>query len=248
MSFTKEEAEAQVSQLMEEQRWDEALQVCRRVVDELHVWPQQLAKVLYHVKPDAEQLRAEDTGSSMWLLGCMHYYGRVVQRDYPEAFHCFSRAWDKGHLLGRLMMGLMIAYGVGVPEDRARGFALMAEAAEAGCPQAFSWAGKAYSEGSGVQQSYHRAAQWYLKAGTRGGSHNNLTNLLRDRPLECAPFGEWRPELTPLVPREIREAMRATMLVCKRMQVPHGVAMLIVPYVCTEGEEWEQLLRETRGE
>ena len=68
MSFTKEDAEAQVRQLLKEKRWDKALLVCRRVADELHVDPQRLVWVLKHVKLDAEQLRVEDTGSSLSLL------------------------------------------------------------------------------------------------------------------------------------------------------------------------------------
>ena len=75
MSFTMEQAEAQVEQLMEEGRQDEALAVCRRIADELHEEPEPW-QVLDHVTPDTEQLRAEDTGSSLWLLGQMHYMGR----------------------------------------------------------------------------------------------------------------------------------------------------------------------------
>ena len=76
----------------------------------------------------------------------------------------------------------------------------------------------------------------------------DLANCLRDHPLECAPLGEWRPELTPLVPMEILRAMRATMLLCKRVGVPHGVAVMMAEYVCTEGDEWAELLRKTRDE
>ena len=80
-----------------------------------------------------------------------------------------------------------------------------------------------------MQQSYRRAAQWYLKANS-----SHLARLLRKHPLECAPLGEWEPRWHALVPPQIRHAMRATMLVCKRMRMSHGVAMLVVPYVCTE--------------
>ena len=73
-SFTKEEG--QIRRLMKEGRWDEALLVCRRAVDELHERPSwRLRKVLEHVKLDIHQLRAEDTGSSLWLMGEMYCYG-----------------------------------------------------------------------------------------------------------------------------------------------------------------------------
>ena len=36
MSFTKEAAEAQVEQLVDEEKWEEALALCRRAADELH--------------------------------------------------------------------------------------------------------------------------------------------------------------------------------------------------------------------
>ena len=95
-----------------------------------------------------------------------------------------------------------------------------------------------------MQQSYRRAAQWYLKA----NRDDELDWAMRSHPLQCAPFGEWRPELSPLVPLEILKAMRTTMLLCKRMRVPHGVARIVVEYVCTEGEEWAELLRNERLE
>ena len=217
---------------------------CRRVADELHEHPDWLRATLRHVRPDAEQLRAEDTGSSLWLLGDMLSGGRGgVERNREEAFRCFSRAAEKGHLLSRWKVGIMTADGDGVLGDITRGYALMVEAAQAGCPEAFYWAAEAYKNGTGVQQSYRRAAQLYLKDGSDG-----LAVLLRAHPLQCAPLGEWQPELTPLLPREILQAMRATMLLCKRMRIPHGVAMMIIPYVCTEGEEWTDLLLKTRGE
>ena len=103
----------------------------------------------------------------------------------------------------------------------------------------------AFERGRGVQHSYRQAAQWYLRGNTiRFG----LTKFLRDHPLECAPLGEWWPELTPLVPSEIRQAMRQAMLLCKRKELPRDVALLIASFVCTEGEEWLQMLRKTRGE
>ena len=240
MSFTKEQAEVQLEQLMKENRWEEVLQVYRRMADELHEEPSFVEKALRRVKPDAEQLRAEDTGSSLWLLGMMYYEsaGGVVQNWEEEAFLCFSRAAEKGHLLSRWKVGYMTARRLEVPQDRARGHALMLEAAEGGCTEAFYWAGQAYENGWGVQQSYRRAVQWYLKA-----QSSVFALMLRERPLECAPFGEWRPELTPLVPREILQAMRTAMLLCKRLQLPRYVALLIASYVSTEGEEWVQLLR-----
>ena len=142
----------------------------------------------------------------------------------------------------------MLALGEGVARERVRGYALMVEAAEAGCPQAFRWAALAYLWGRSVQQSYHLAAQWYLKAGGRGNSQVQLQEMLSSHPLQCTPFGEWRPELTLLVPQKIRRAMRATMLVCNRKQVPRDIALLIACYVCTEGQEWAHLLRKSRRE
>ena len=135
----------------------------------------------------------------------------------------------------------MIAAGTGVPRDRARGYALMVEVAVAGCPMAFDIAGQAYENGWGVQQSYRRAAQWYLKRGAHWPAPAALSSLLRQYPLECAPLGEWMPELTPLVPHCIFQSLRTAMLLCKRNEVPRYVALLIASYVCTEGEEWAQL-------
>ena len=232
MSFTKEEAEAQVKQLMEEERWEEALLVYRRIGDELHEKPRRLGEVVEHVRPDVAQLRAEDTGSSLWLLGAMFSCGRGgVEWDWEEAFRCFSRAAEKGHLLSRWQLGSMIADRLVVPGDKARGYAMIVEAAEAGCVRAFDDAAFAYEKGFGVPQSYRRAAQWYLKTNSY-----RLAYLLRNHPLECAPLGEWRPELTPLVPHPIFLAMRTTMLLCKRLHLPQYVALLIASYVCTAEE------------
>ena len=67
-----------------------------------------------------------------------------------------------------------------------------------------------------------------------------LPELLRQYPLQCAPLGEWQPALHALVPTNVHEAMRATMLLCRRLQLPRYVALLIASYVCTEGDEWEK--------
>ena len=246
MSAAKEEAEAQVNALIDEEKWDEALRECRRIADELHEEPGRLPEVLRHVKQDAQQLRAEDTGSSLYLLGEVHLLdGPTFDED--ECYRCSSRAAEKGHLLSRFEVGRMIANGLGVRPDEARGFALMVKAAEDGCPAACDWAGTAYEQGHGVQQSYRRAAQWYLRAGTRNHANGDLAFLLRDHPLECTPFGEWREEWHALVPLEVHRAMRSAMLLCRRLCVPTGVARIVAGYVCTEGEEWAELMRKTRG-
>ena len=145
MSFTMEVAQAQIEQMIKEARWEEALVVCRRMADELHEDPSlELRVVLEHVRSDSEQLRAEDTSSSLWLLGTMHYLGwGGVHVNYEEAFRCFSRATEKGHLLSRFMAGFTIRYGLGVARDAERGHALMVEAAQVGCPAAFFDAGQA---------------------------------------------------------------------------------------------------------
>ena len=49
------------------------------------------------------------------------------------------------------------------------------------------------------------------------------------------------------MPRQILRAMRATMLLCKRKEVPRDLAQVMVSYVCTEGEEWAQLQRKIGG-
>ena len=125
MSLTREEADAQLNALAEEQRWDEVLQLCRRMAEELHV-PTDIGQVLQHVRVDTEQLRAEDTGSSLWLLGTMQWGGLGdMARSNEEALRYFSRAAEKGHLLSRYRVGFMTAHGQGVVKDEARGFALM---------------------------------------------------------------------------------------------------------------------------
>ena len=99
MSLTKEQAVALLEQLIDEERWQEALLVCRRIADELHESPQRLDTVLPHERPDPHQLRAEDTGSSLYLLGMMQYWGwGGAAQDREEAFGCYSRAAEKGHL------------------------------------------------------------------------------------------------------------------------------------------------------
>jgi len=64
--------------------------------------------------------------------------------------------------------------------------------------------------------------------------------LLRGRPLEACSWGVWRPTTAfqRLVQPFVRDALPHTMLVCKRLGVPHGVAVIVCSYLCTEGEEW----------
>ena len=69
-----------------------------------------LPEVLRHVRLDMAQLRAEDSGSSWWLLGSGLLLGqrRSAEQDAEEAYACYSRAADKGHLLSLYWKGFML--------------------------------------------------------------------------------------------------------------------------------------------
>ena len=203
---------------MREEKWQEALLVCRRIADEQHKSPQRLREVLRHVKPDAEQLRAEDTGSSWWLLGEM--------QEAEEAFESYLRAAAKGHALAAYVAGNMLCGGKGIERDTDRATELLLQAAELGHRVALNWAAITYAHDP------RKVAQFYLLLGQ---SNDDRLQLLMSRdPLAAAPLGEWEPRWHALVPREMHDAMHTTMLLCKRRKVPHDVAKIIVSFVCTE--------------
>ena len=51
MEFTRETADAQLKQLVDEGRWEEALAVCRRMAQELH---SQCRRLLWRLLPRAQ--------------------------------------------------------------------------------------------------------------------------------------------------------------------------------------------------
>ena len=214
-----QEEEGVLEEALLEQRWQDALASWRRLADVHHCDPPKMWAVLGAAKIDVAQLLAEDTGSSLFLLGKMLRYGRGgVDEDREQAYACFQQAAAKGHLASLYQQGDMDGDGP-----------LVLQAAQMGCRAAYPWIGYAYTAGhKGMPQDFRQGALWLLRAGLIP------FELLAEHPLECAPLGAWTPELAPLVPWWIARAQKQVMLLCKRFQVPRDVALLICSFVCTE--------------
>ena len=241
--MTKERCKSMIEKLLFEMKWEEALTWLRRLMDEFHTWGGPLVwQVLPHVSPSVEELLVEDSGSSWNLLGFMYRYGDGgVERDELQSYRCFCKAAEMGHVLALCRKGIALICDVGpVDTDHEAGGAIIVATAYAGCRDACIWVGAAFSNGWGVPADLIKAALWYAR-GPDLDCARALSHLLNLYPLRCCPFGVWSPadlDLQKLVIPPVATAQKATMMLCKRINIPRHVALLIASYVCTAGEQW----------
>ena len=151
-----------------------------------------------------------------------------------EAQQLLQRGAAQGHKLCCYRLALLVITSDYLDGDVEAAWASMVHLAADGCPAARFEAGQAYEYGNGVPKSLPMAAIWYYAAGTRKNAVEDLRLLQEKRPIASAPLGLWVPQWQPLVPDVIARAQFQTLLLCKRLGVPHGIALIIVSYVCSE--------------
>ena len=89
------------------------------------------------------------------------------------AANWFSKAADQGSTWAQTNLGLLYVAGEGVPQDQAKGFALLRKAADRNDSYAQYNLGWAYESGTGVPRDTQEAIKWYRKASNQGHEQAN---------------------------------------------------------------------------
>jgi len=87
-----------------------------------------------------------------------------------EAFRCFSKAAEQGHVKAQYLLGMHYGNGQGVPKDKEKAFYWYTKAAEQGYAEAQGVLGFCYYYGNSVPKDYAKAAEWYTKAAEQGNA------------------------------------------------------------------------------
>ncbi len=104
-------------------------------------------------------------------LGHRYFFGREgASKDYSQALIWYHKAADQGVVGAEVNLGVMYAYGKGVPLDFAQAISWYRKAAEQGDSDAEVNLGVLYAEGHGVPQDFAQAASWYRKAADQGNA------------------------------------------------------------------------------
>jgi TPR repeat protein len=91
-----------------------------------------------------------------------------ARHDYATELKLLRPLAEEGNRRAQTSLGLMYAYGKGVPKDYKNAVAWYGKAAEQGNARAQTLLGIMYEFGNGVPQDYTQAAGWYRKAAEQG--------------------------------------------------------------------------------
>ena len=237
-------AEVKAEELIRLEQWEEALKVHRQLADEGHEEPDRgrLQQLLQRLELDVPKLLEENSGGSHWLLG----EWKTHVGSSHQAYAHFEKSAEKGHAVGLYRMGYHKRNGIGCDSNVKEGMEAMQRAWQLGCSAATLSVAICYLHKA---DSKRQAAIWLLKAARAGHREalDPLKKLQESNPLGSVPLGLWEPSVHALVADEIHQAMRTTMLLCAREQLPRDVSLLIASYVCTGWQEWLLLLRRMRS-
>ena len=87
-----------------------------------------------------------------------------LAKDYKRAFPVCSRAAKQGNVLAQSFLGVMYAYGEGVPKNDREAVKWFRLAANQGFAPAQFLLGAMYDKGEGVPENYREAVKWYRLA------------------------------------------------------------------------------------
>jgi TPR repeat protein len=127
-------------------------------------------------RPLADQGLAE----AQLEVGFLYWFGRGVPKDKSEAEKWFTRAasavpkWrqqaGRGDAQAALQLGMLLWVGKGIPGDPAAARLLIAQAAEAGVPEAQANLAGFLLEGGLFEKNQEEAARWCQRAAERGNA------------------------------------------------------------------------------
>ena len=88
----------------------------------------------------------------------------INTKNFTPAAAVFSKLAKKNHPSGIYYTGYLLYKGMGVPQDKSKGLALLTKAADLNMPNANYYIGKAYLEGDGVGKDAAKAVKYLEKA------------------------------------------------------------------------------------
>ena len=104
------------------------------------------------------------------------YWGIGRPRQPETAAKWYERAIERGFLRSHCALGAQYRHGIGVPEDKAKGFRLCTQGAEQGDPDSLAELGEMYLVGDGIPRDYKKAAEMLRRSAEEGQS--NAARLL----------------------------------------------------------------------
>lgn len=177
--------------------------------------------------------RGEDRKMAYWV-GWLKYggWGGYTQ-DNAGAYVWISRAAAAGHFLATYWKGIFLLHGDGVTQDQEAALRCFEEAGAGGLAFACHRAALIHEK---AKRFFH-AALWYQRAVALGEeeSKRDLEKLKGNRPMEICPWGVWLPnrDYHSLVPEEVRDAVKTSMLLFKRLNISKYIAREVAAYVVT---------------
>ena len=111
--------------------------------------------------------REQDDGEATYQRGLK--YSKRGKNE--KAIDCFKQAAERGHCGAQFKLGLVFAYGDGVPQDHTEAAKWYRKAAEQGHAEAQWRLGQDYDHGHGVPQSLTEGARWHRMAAEQGSDY-----------------------------------------------------------------------------
>jgi hypothetical protein len=161
------------------------------------------------VKRFQEQLGKAKQGDTqaMYEVGRMYERGRGTESDINQALAWYEKAAKNGQNSdASARIGILYLEGQGVPQDYAKAFKHLSEAANAGAPAAQYYLALMYEEGHGLNSNPAAALNWYKKA-AKGGYYQAEQGITRlesqaKRPtLDQPPDSTSKPSVTKPKPK-----------------------------------------------
>lgn len=214
--------------------WEEAFIWERKLNNEYHVeyMLYTITGKLEFCMDEMDQMKSE---SSLFLAGFLHYGGLGgVQLNHRVAYDLFTRSASKGCVLALHYKAHCLYVGQGVVMDEDKALHLFQEASAKNCASASWWAGLILED----RGDYRMAAKLYAHGILRIHSQCShfLKALLRNYPLECCPFSEWKPtlEVQLTVPNNIHQVMVISATILRtRIGLSRYLVNYIMFWVCT---------------
>jgi hypothetical protein len=244
------ELERQVSELREAKRWSEALAVARLCADQYHVDERggvKLHEIMSNITLTQEEFRSlrqeakAGVASSCYFVGYCYELGvGGVPQKAQRARRYYGMAAELGHHLAQCCLGSMLYYSFS-PSVRDTSVPHFLASAEGGCPEAMSKLGDCYASGVGLPQDWLLAALWYSRGVSAGETWRDLAIALRRQPMECAPWGVWRPDIVyhRITPRRVRAAIKEFLLVARcRLGLLRDLVLMICAFIVTR-DGWD---------
>jgi hypothetical protein len=167
-----------------------------------------------------QRLLQEDTPESITLAACI-----LLDRNRTSAYHLFEQAARRGSAYAAYLCGAILLEA-DERQKAMKAIDFLFFAANKGCV------------GACRLIAFHPTVFDLRALGLhflryRLTKSDKISNYMYS--LHSSPLGFWIPDdaLQTIVAPEITAAQRTWMLVAKRMHVPHGVAIIVVGYICS---------------